>query len=139
MLTIHYEGKAVQTALAKTVRAMQNPRPLLQHIGNELAHSTMQRFKTSTAPDCSLWKANEDSTLDIYASRFGYKRRSQKRAGKKPLVGESGRLSGSITARVQGNAIVVGSDVEYAAVHQFGVAKGSLWQGKDRRNCCAKP
>jgi phage gpG-like protein len=50
--------------------------------------------------------------------------------GKRPLTGETGALSEQIHYRVTGNRLVVGSSMEYAAMHQFGGSRSdfpNLW------------
>jgi len=39
---------------------------------------------------------------------------------------DTGRLQNSITSQVSGDAVYVGTNVKYAAVHQFGAKKGSF-------------
>ncbi|RMX11051.1 hypothetical protein EBQ24_02495 [Allofranklinella schreckenbergeri] len=55
MLTIKYQGQAVQTALGKLIAALDNPQPMLHKIGREMAESTMRRFPAAKAPDGTPW------------------------------------------------------------------------------------
>ncbi|MDO5290232.1 MAG: phage virion morphogenesis protein [Pseudomonadota bacterium] len=127
MLTIKYEGKAVQTALGKLLQAIDRPQPMLHKIGQDLAESTMHRFATSSAPDGSRW-----------APKSAVTRRAYPYSGAKPLVGETKALATTIRYQVAGHAIMIGSGQEYAAVHQFGAKAGSLWQGRNKRGRRAK-
>lgn len=120
-MTIKFDGKEVQSALAKTLAAIDRPRPMLLKIGEELADSTMRRFPKGKSPDGVPWAPKRPSTIA-----------SRPRGGKRPLIGESKTLSTSISFSVQGNAITVGSNAIQAAVLQFGAPKGSLWKGKDK-------
>ena len=52
MLTIKFDGKSVQSALAQTMAAIQEPRPMLLKIGEELADSTMRRFPEALNTPC---------------------------------------------------------------------------------------
>ena len=123
MLTIKFDGKSVQSALAQTMAAIQEPRPMLLKIGEELADSTMRRFPQGRAPDGTPWAPKSDVTVANHP-----------RGGKRPLIGESKVLStASISHDVQGNTVVVGSNAIQAAVMQFGAPAGSLWQGKNKR------
>lgn len=121
-LTIKYDGKDVQSALAQTLSVIDNPRPLLMQIGEALAESTMRRFPAGKGPDGVPWAPKSAVTMARHP-----------RGGKRPLIGESKTLATSITFDVQGKTVVVGSNAIQAAVQQFGAPAGSLWQGKDKR------
>jgi phage virion morphogenesis protein len=86
---------------------------LLQSIGAEMEAQTQERFDTQKSPDGDSWKALAQKTLVYYASK-GWTARSI-------LVGE-GTLRDSITSEVQGGAwsTLVGTTMEYAAIHQWG-------------------
>ncbi len=136
MLTIKYEGRAIQSALAKTLATLDKPEPMLKRIGMDLADSTMKRFATGKGPDGAPWAANSPTTLSRYSAGFSRKKNGSltkrsmaKLAGKKPLIGESSDLSTSIEWQLQGRTIMVGSRLQYAAVQQFGAKAGSLWRG----------
>ena len=122
MLAIKFDGKTVQSALAQTIAAIENPRDMLQQIGLELAESTMKRFPQGKGPDGVPWAKKSAVTLARHP-----------RGGTRPLIGESKVLSTSITSRVEGNVVVVGSNAVQAAVQQFGAPAGSLWRGKGKR------
>ena len=127
MLTIKYEGKAVQSALGELLRSISRPEPLLRRIGQDLAESTMQRFAGGKAPDGTPWAPKGDLA----------RRKSPSTAGK-PLVGETRALATTVAYAVRGHVIEVGSPMVYAGVHQFGARAGSLWKGKDRRGRSAR-
>ncbi|MDO4706717.1 phage virion morphogenesis protein [Vandammella animalimorsus] len=122
MLTIKYQGQAVQTALGKLIAALDNPQPMLHKIGREMAESTMRRFPAAKAPDGTPW-----------APKGELAQRKSPRTKHKPLQGETLALATGIIHQVRGQTIEIGSAQEYAAVHQFGAAQGSLWQGRDKR------
>jgi phage virion morphogenesis protein len=123
MLTIKYEGKAVQSALARMLAAIEQSRPLLMMIGQDLAESTMQRFETGRPPGGTPpWAEKSAVTIAVHP-----------RGGTKPLIGENRILSTTIASKVQGNTIRVGSNAKQAAVLQFGAPAGSLGRGIDKR------
>ena len=49
---------------------------------------------------------------------------------KKPLIGKSKRLSTEINYQASATQVTIGSPMEYAAVHQFGVLRGALGRTK---------
>ena len=127
MLTVKFDGKDVQSALGRALQMLESPRPMLMKIGEELAESTMARFPRGKGPDGVPWARKSATTLA-----------RNPRGGRKPLIGESRTLSSSISYRVQGNTIMVGSNAIQAAVMQFGAPAGSLWKGKDKRGRSGK-
>lgn len=128
MLTVKFEDRDVQSALAKTLALIDKPRPMLLKIGEELAESTMKRFPQGKGPDGTPWAKKSAVTLAKHP-----------RGGKRPLIGESRTLSTTISYAVEGNAVVVGSNAVQAAVQQFGAPAGSLWQGRTKRGRSQAP
>ncbi|MFO1495141.1 MAG: phage virion morphogenesis protein [Lysobacterales bacterium] len=118
-----------QAMLSRMERLGVDLRPLMQEIGEQLTESTKQRFATGTAPDGTQWAPNAQSTYLTYLAKFRGslgKNGRLTRAGigrvtsKRPLVGESRRLSSEIYYRATRNSVDVGSAVEYAAAQHFG-------------------
>lgn len=85
---------------------MRRPQAAMAEIGEALILSTQERAAAEQSPDGVAWpKLNP-----------GYA--AAKRGGS--MLRESGRLLGSLTRRVQGNQVLIGTNVIYAAIHQFG-------------------
>ncbi|MDO4724712.1 phage virion morphogenesis protein [Vandammella animalimorsus] len=128
-------GRALDALLDR----MSDLRPALKEIGEELAHSTKQRFVTATDPDGNAWEPNADTTLLRYGMRYrgnggrkGQKRAAERIASKKPLTGESRQLARTIGYQVQNaTTVAIGSPMIYAATQQFGAEKGAY--GYSRR------
>lgn len=78
-------------------------RPLLNAIGLEMVTSTARRFETGTAPDGSRW-ARSITAL---------------REGRQTLI-KTARLRDSITYNATSTDVEVGTNVEYAGIHQGG-------------------
>lgn len=94
--------------LARRLEAVDGDKAeALDAIGAAWETSTKVRFETSTAPDGTPWKPSQ---------------RVLQHKGKTPLktLVESARLKGSITHAADGDTVEVGTNVEYAAAHQFG-------------------
>lgn len=85
---------------------MGDTTPVMAAIGVGLVGSTHQRFITQTDPDGQAWAA----------LNAGY--RATKRNTR--ILTESGRLRDSINARPERDMVSVGTNVIYAAIHQFG-------------------
>ena len=131
MLQIQISGdRQVLQVLGEMAGKLDDMRPLLAEIGEEMVERTKQRFATLTAPDGTPWAANAQSTFDQYLDRFAGSRKKdgtlskkgqERKAGKKPLTGETGALRGTINYQLQGsNTVSIGSPMPYAPYHQHG-------------------
>jgi phage virion morphogenesis protein len=98
------DGKESALAtLAKAVAALASPEPLYDDIGAGLVLSTEMRFAAETDPDGNPWPKSLRAQL----------------TGGKTLT-DTGRLAGSITHEVSDRGVAVGTNLFYAAIHQFG-------------------
>lgn len=103
---IHIDATGIDEAQAALREAMQraaDPRPMFDTIGASLVTSTVRRFETGTAPDSSVWPPSIRALAE----------------GGKTLV-DSARLMRSITFVASSRGVEVGTNVVYAAIHQFG-------------------
>lgn len=105
---------------------LNHPNVLLADLGEYAVQSTQERFRTSTAPDGSKWQANSESTYlgilgDKHSDAEGRlnSKGINRVASKRPLYGQ-GTLMDSIHYQVSGDLVLVGSNLIYAATHQFG-------------------
>lgn len=122
MLRIDIDNTAVLDALQRLTARAQDLRPALMEIGEEIAESTKERFRTGVAPDGTEWDANSNVTVAIYNNMFASP------GAKKPLVGETRRLSSEISWQLTGSGggVEIGSSLPYANMHQFGGTR-SQW------------
>lgn len=97
---IDISNQAVTTAFNKLLQLGQNPAPALEGIGSLMQAKVQTGFRTSTSPYGGQW--------DKPGHRSG-----------KPLI-NSGQLLKSIDYRLVGNAVEIGTNKHYAAIHQFG-------------------
>lgn len=141
MITIEVDDRHVLDVLAKLLARLDDLTPVMQTIGEYLIGSTKRRFATSTGPSGVRWAPNSETTyLRMIEKAHGVTLKSgqinQKGAGmamaKKPLIGETHRLSSEISAQADRDSVEVGSPMVYAAVQQFGAAQGAF--GRTRRN-----
>ncbi|ANH04610.1 phage virion morphogenesis protein [Shinella sp. HZN7] len=104
-ISITLSGSALR-GFRQLERVMDNTTPVMAAIGTGLVGSTHMRFVTQTDPDGAAWRAlNTD-----YAAT---KRNTR-------ILTESGRLRDSINSRAGATEVRVGTNVIYAAIHQFG-------------------
>ena len=102
-VTVDADFQPIRDYLAQIETLGTNATDLFDEIGAALVSSTQARFASSTAPDGSGWKP-------------------VKRGGK-PLV-DHGILRGSITHQAHPGSVDVGTNLVYAAIHQFGGEAG---------------
>ncbi|MDL2401260.1 phage virion morphogenesis protein [Rhizobium mayense] len=98
--------RAVLRGFDQLGRLMTNTRPVMAAIGTELVASTVMRFVTQTDPTGGHWIALNPE----YA------------AGKRNarILTERGRLRDSINSRPSNHEVRIGTNLVYAAIHQFG-------------------
>jgi phage gpG-like protein len=141
MIRIDIDDRELRAALGELLRRVQDPTPALRDIGEYLVASTRRRFAEGRAPDGTPWAPNSPVTVMRYLSRFGgsfrrrggglTKRGQARAAAKRPLIGETRRLSSEIAYRLIPGGVAVGSSLEYAAVQQLGARRGQF--GRTRR------
>jgi len=143
MITIEIDDRSVLAALAALQRKVGNLSPALKEIGEDLVDSTQRRFAATTAPDGQRWAPNSQSTILRYLATKAGKLNAKGISmvtGKRPLTGESKNLNERINYQVvDGHTLLVGSPEKYAAVQQFGAAKGSLGKGAPWGDIPARP
>ena len=106
-LRIDLDSDRALALLGRAVAKLADPRPMMEEIGGRLETSTKHRFETGSGPDGAPWKPSA---------------RARRQAGQ-TLV-DTARLRDSITHVVRGSGpsteLLVGTNVAYAAIHQFG-------------------
>ena len=103
-ITIDAEGtEEVGRALRRLFQVFEEPGPILDIIGQSLVTSTIDRFERERSPEGAPWKKSARA----------------RREGGQTLT-DTARLRGSITHRVGPDFVEVGTNVVYAAIHQFG-------------------
>lgn len=113
MLRIDFNSGPVDAALARTEAALEDPTPMHQDIGEYMIAATRVRFQRSQAPDGTKWLPKKATTLKRYVARGDGNRPN-------PLIGVSQRLSQEILSFASRDEVEIGSNLEYAAIHQFG-------------------
>ena len=103
-LSIEITGQeAALKSLGNIIERTSNPRGLFDLVGASLVTSTQQRFDRGRGPDGNPWPASIRALT----------------TGGKTLV-DTARLLGSLTHNATNTMVEVGTNVIYAAIHQFG-------------------
>ena len=105
-INIRVDDAAVRAALDRLRRFAADPAPALKTAGEALITSTQERIRDEVSPDGARWPALRPDYAEAKRSRG--------------MLIESGGLVGSFTRQVTGSRLVVGTNVHYAAIHQFG-------------------
>ncbi|MBV6650721.1 MAG: phage virion morphogenesis protein [Hoeflea sp.] len=105
-ITMQIRDAEVRRGFRKLERLMIDTTPVMAAIGTGLVGSTHMRFVTQTDPEGQAWAA-------LNTGYTAGKRNSR-------ILTESGRLRDSINSRPGNDEVLVGTNVIYAAIHQFG-------------------
>ena len=97
------DDKALRAALGRMIAVIANPTPVMDEIGQRLVTSVIHRFETERGPDGTPWRKSA---------------RAKRDSGQ--TLTDTGRLRASITHRAGRDEVLVGTNVVYAAIHQFG-------------------
>ena len=108
-VSVEIDGATLNAALARLAAVLADSSTAMDQIGRYLVASTLRRFERERAPNGSPWLKSARALAE----------------GGRTLT-DTGRLRGSIAHTVTdgGRAVEVGSNVIYAAIHQFGGRAG---------------
>ena len=106
---VEVDDAEVRAAIERLLATIAAPRAAMDLIGSYLVAATLRRFETEQGPDGKPWLKSARAAAE----------------GGQTLT-DTGRLRGSITHDVaaDGREVLVGSNVVYAAIHQFGGQAG---------------
>ncbi len=107
-ISIDVRGQAqIAKALNRLLKQGSDLAPAFRDIGEYWLESTQQRFVDMQAPDGTPWESLAPETLTR-------KTRTDK------ILTESGTLADTLNYQLGNNQLMLGSNLEYAATHQFG-------------------
>lgn len=105
-------------ALNRLVANAEDPAAIMDDVAGYLLFSTQRRFETETDPDGNKWKPLK--------ARTAAARRGRRIRGKDHILRDTVRLYNSLTTSSDATSATLGTNVVYAAIHQFG---GPIRQG----------
>ena len=111
-IEIKLDNKEVESRLLDLAQRSENLRPLMKNIAGIFAYSTEENFKEEGRPK---WTDLADSTKG-----------QRKKTGHYPgqILQVSGQLASSISTYYDDDSAVIGSNLDYAAIHQLGGKAG---------------
>lgn len=112
-IEIKIDNKAVNEKLLELAKRGENLRPLMKNIAGIFASSTEENFKEEGRPD--KWTELADITKE-----------NRKKKDKWPgqILQVEGQLAASVNTQYDDNSAVIGSNKDYAAIHQLGGKAG---------------
>lgn len=111
VINIQIEGiKALQDKLNTQIKNLENMQKFWHSVGEYMKKRTIQEcFEKEQSPDGVKWKP---------LSEARHKERSKK--GSYKILSDTGELRRSIRYRAFNNYVIIGSNLKYARIHQFG-------------------
>ena len=111
-IEIKLDNKAVEEALLEVAQKASDLRPLMKNIAGIMADSTEENFKEEGRPK---WKDLSEKT-----------KTARRKTGHYPgqILQVTGQLASSISTHYDEDSAVIGSNLDYAAIHQLGGQAG---------------
>jgi phage virion morphogenesis protein len=107
---------------------LKNPQKMLESIGNYLVSVISESFENEKSPDGKAWKPLSQTVKNSKKERMRKLRALEKGEDyKRKILHESGTLAQDFKPHVEGNKLTIGTNLIYAAIHQFG---GQAGRGK---------
>ncbi len=111
-IEIQIDNKAVTEKLLELAQKGENLRPLMKNIAGIFAYSTEENFKNEGRPK---WQDLAESTK---------KQHQKKRKWPGQILQVEGQLTSSVNTYYDNDSAVIGSNLDYAAIHQLGGQAG---------------
>lgn len=112
-IEIKLDNKEVESRLLDLAKRSENLRPLMKNIAGIFAYSTEENFKE---------ESRSDKWIDLAEST----KKQRTKTGHYPgqILQVSGQLASSISTYYDNDSAVIGSNLDYAAIHQLGGQAG---------------
>ena len=112
-IEIKIDNNDVERKLLKLAQKGENLRPLMKNIAGIFASATEENFKNEGRPD--KWTELSEATK---------KQRTKQKKWPGQILQVSGQLAFSISTQYDDESAVIGSNLDYAAIHQLGGQAG---------------
>ena len=106
--------------VARWEKALQNPQKTLKQIGFLMVEESQESFRDQKHGR-KKWEGR--APVNVYGIIADFSKGSKppsRRFQTRDALVDTGRLKGSITPKVMGMTVEVGTNLDYASVHQFG-------------------
>ena len=112
-IEIKIDNKDVERKLLELAQKGENLRPLMKNIAGVFASATEENFKNEGRPD--KWTELAEATK---------KQRTKQKKWPGQILQVSGQLASSISTQYDDESAIIGSNLDYAAIHQLGGQTG---------------
>ena len=112
-IKIKIDNKDIERKLLELAQKGENLRPLIKNIAAIFASATEENFKNEGRPD--KWTELSEATK---------KQRTKKKKWPGQILQVSGQLASSISTQYDDESAIIGSNLDYAAIHQLGGQAG---------------
>ena len=112
-IEIKIDNKDVERKLLELAQKSENLRPLMKNIAGIFASATEENFKNEGRPD--KWTELSEATK---------KQRTKQKKWPGQILQVSGQLASSISTQYDDESAIIGSNLDYAAIHQLGGQAG---------------
>ena len=112
-IEIKIDNKDVERKLLELAQKGKNLRPLMKNIAGIFASATEDNFKNEGRPD--KWTELSEATK---------KQRTKQKKWPGQILQVSGQLASSISTQYDDKWAIIGSNLDYAAIHQLGGQAG---------------
>lgn len=114
-LQVEIRDEEVRDMLTRLMSRVGDLTPVMRDIGEVVQESVQRNFEEHRAPDGSAWQPLAESTK---------KQRKKLGRDEDDILILNRILMGSIHPKAEKDRVVVGTDIVYAAIHQFGGSAG---------------
>lgn len=112
--------------MERIANKLNDPQPIMEKLGAMAANEVRRNFTVGgrySSPEDPIggekkWKPLSKTTIEI--------KKSQGNSGPYTILKDTGRLSSSIVSKATKDTVTVGTNMVYAALHQFGAKAGQF-------------
>jgi phage virion morphogenesis protein len=115
-VTIHIDDSEVRQALNELGKRMDDLTPAMQDIGETILESVQRNFEEHCGPDLIQWTR--------LSKKYEKWKTEKKGRNASDILILNRVLMGSINPQPEPRQVTVGTNVKYAAIHQFGSTNG---------------
>lgn len=112
-IEIKIDNKDIERKLLELAQKGENLRPLMKNIAGIFASATEENFQNEGRPD--KWTELSEATK---------KQRTKQKKWPGQILQVSGQLASSISTQYDDESAIIGSNLDYAAIHQLGGQAG---------------
>lgn len=114
-VSVSYDAQDALRRLSAMIAACDSPREAMETIGFDFEQRASMAFQSGRDPWNAAWEPLSPLTLEL-----------RRGSSAQPLL-DTGRLAGSMTYRADDDQVDIGTNVIYAATHQFGRADNRMF------------